>query len=85
MLNSLLESIKKRAEKSIITNVVSYAMIAKANYNFQQTKNAVRMECASVQDNMKRINENLSHSIKGQFGNQVREKLKNETERMKEL
>lgn len=72
----------KTGEKMIVQNIISKSMTYKANSNLQTTKEAALTESSSAKENLQNISKDLGRTVKGEFGNRVRDTFKNQTEKM---
>lgn len=75
----------KIAEKSIVRNVVAQSMITKRNSQQSMTNEVVTREISNLKTSMNNITEALGSSVKGKFGDSVRETLQNQTEKLNDI
>ena len=85
MLEGFLKGLEKRAEKSIIRNVVADAMTLKVVRNHMKIEKNIDVECSAMKEKMNDVSVNLGGSVKGQFGEKVRKSIKIQTEKINEL
>jgi len=77
--------LKKAAETLWIENVVTDIMVSQVENNYQKTKAAASEEVFSIKEGLENNSENLASSVRGKFGNRVRETIKMEANKMDEL
>ena len=85
MLEGFLKGLEKRAEKSIIRNVVADAMTLKVVRNHIKIEKNIDVECSAMKEKMNDVSVNLEGVVKGQFGEKVRKTIKIQTEKINEL
>jgi len=77
--------VKKSAEIALVRYVVSEIIIRNSSRARQEVLEAIEEEVSSLQDRLKAQSEHLNSYLKGKFGNDVRETLKNQSERISSL
>lgn len=70
---------------SWIQIVVAEGISSQVESNHQKSKTAVAEEAVSIKERLNNSSENVANSVKGEFGNQVREAIKIESEKMNKL
>ncbi|TFJ73580.1 hypothetical protein [Carnobacterium maltaromaticum] len=85
MLDDVLKDLKKRAQKSMIRGGVSRSLSSKKDNNYQKIKKSGDRECSSVKEKLNTVSETFSITIKGQFGKEIKETFKKQTEKLTKL
>lgn len=74
--------LKKLAEISWIKNVVAESMDAQVDSNYRKCETAIEEEISAIKEVLRNGSENVASSVKGQYGNKVRETIKVESEKV---
>ncbi len=82
MLDEALKDLKKNAQKLIINTAIGNSMNQKVSSNKQKVEETSAEELSSVKSTMVAISDNLGNSVKGQFGKQVKETIKTQSEKL---
>ncbi|CAD5901265.1 hypothetical protein [Carnobacterium maltaromaticum] len=82
MLDDVLKELQKRAQKSMIRGSISGALSSKKDKNYQKIKKSGDSECSSVKEKLTKVSETFSSTIKGQFGKEIKETFKKQTEKL---
>lgn len=85
MIEGFLIGLKKRAEKSIVQEVVADAMTSKIVRNHKKTEKNIKVECSAIKEKTNDAPVNLAGSVKGKFGGKVRKSIEIQTEKINEL
>ncbi|WP_086313372.1 hypothetical protein A5821_000848 [Enterococcus sp. 7F3_DIV0205] len=83
MLDKVLKDLKKNAQKMMIRIRVCNALNQKSYANREKAKSSAKEFLTTTKDEMISITGDLGSSIKGKFGKQVKETLKNQSDKLK--
>jgi len=82
MLIMNFKQIKKAAEISWIQIVVAEGISSRVERNYRNTETVVAEEASAIKEWLQNGSENVTVSLKGKFGNEVREAIKAESKKM---
>lgn len=82
MLDDVLKELQKRAQKSMIRGSISGSLSSKKEKNYQTVKKSGDSACSSVKEKLSKVSETFSHTIKGQFGKEIKETFKKQSEKL---
>lgn len=79
------QKIQKEAEKRWIQHVVANIITFQSHISTKNTKTVAAKRAASMKENLNSNAEELTHSVKGKFGRQIRETIKTEAKNINQL
>lgn len=80
-----LKKVKKAAETVWIQNVVAKTIASQVDSNYQKAETTSTEECSSLKKDMENESEEITNSLKGNFGQRVREVIEIEAEKLNDL
>lgn len=83
MLDKVLKDLKKNAQKMMIRIRVCSAVNQKSHANREKAKSSAKEFLTATKEGMTGVTGDLGYSIKGKFGKQVKETMKNQSDKLK--
>lgn len=82
MLDDVKKNLVKNGQKEVISTSIGNSMGQKKQLNKEKVEEAGESKRTSVKVEMGTVSEEIGNSVKGQFGKQVKEAIKTQSEKL---